>query len=858
MANPSYFANSHGLVIGDDGNFATVHGNQILNYFNREPERKTALTIYDEGDIHRTKDLGVSTYPRRWDDGHRYSWEEGRQCLRANKTFCAAQVIGGEGRVFTVITYTGPEARQAFEKDFQMFSTSITAGPFQVYGINTNVPTVLFYDERQPLAKFWGSLGYWGRSYMEALIIQLNCNENEIWLDPRKGELCQGPAGPECDTILACYYIPRKNLPCSAELLQEGNCLSFLASLKARDIDRVVVRLIAEGFSRGNSKAEVHQPAICSASTNATVAVSGGLWRQDLVGDCLGAREVMKNGMTRFMLKGKGDRLSLWIEEEEGVWMSQVLSVFHARGIALDDDLKLIFPLLFLTGHLSTSETTRQRRREKSIYLFLHPVSPSTPTTRCKTSSLHYWSFDPTGQHPLPPKICEDLGLPIKLDLNVSLFIRYHWNNEAYKRMHQYQVARGFNPKTTDFAQHLGFPIYQVQSDFDRFEDADGQSPPAVSTSSSLGDLGENPYQPNTQLPPFQHAVSTPFNNPLPHPGASASAPSTASHTSSADSTYPNNSIHPGAVTTASPVQHSLAAVTSLVTTEGSTRVKGELEIAVPISEPIVDLSTTRPRMISKKANGTLPKKEPNPLLGNRRNINGKAVKDEEGTSAGRRKPPRTTQDEPAKEVLKSRETAVRANVNSQSPPKATSTSPNPCVSPRTPRNPASRLPTKSTPSASISPPNRPQIQAQESTRVHGTITRDATKPGMTSGKATPRSSRTQTPLPSEPIHLASSSPESRTPRSDAIIPASSPSAKPSSSVAHISRPRAGPSPALNAGTPACQLRNGSGMGGDERAKAPSKGAQQRRNPSTPTPTPTPARPTNVHERSSNSPRVWK
>ncbi|KAL0563648.1 hypothetical protein V5O48_018417, partial [Marasmius crinis-equi] len=95
---------------------------------------------------------------------------------------------------------------------------------------------------------------------------------------------------------------------------------------------------------------------------------------------------------------------------------------------------------------------------------------PSTPTKDCTTSALHYWSEDPTGQHPLPADICEDLGLPVELCYVYSAY-RLRWNTEAYKWMHQYQVARGFDPKTMDFARHLGFPIYQVQSDSDRFED---------------------------------------------------------------------------------------------------------------------------------------------------------------------------------------------------------------------------------------------------------------------------------------------------------------------------------------------------------------------------------------------------
>ncbi|KAL0571132.1 hypothetical protein V5O48_010824 [Marasmius crinis-equi] len=668
MESTSYFANSRGLVIGNDGNFATVHGNQILNYFNREPERKTALTIYDQfrqvmlGDIFRINDFGVYKYPRLWNDGK----------PKADKTICAAQVIGGEGRVFTMITYAGPEAQDAFQKDFQMYARRLTAGPFQVYGINTNVPTVLFYDERQPLAKFLDGLGSFGKLYLQSLKKQFHWHKNEIWLDPKKGELCQGPAGPECDTISE-GHIPWENLSCSAKLLEDGNCLSFLAGLKARYVDREVVKAIGKLCSSRVSEVEVHQPTICSASTNTTVAVSGGLWES--VNNCLSEREVMENGATRFTLKGEGVRPSVWIDslEEWGVWMSQALSI--------NDDLsqcELIYPDLRLGGHLSTSENTRLRRRGKSIYLFVHPLSTSTPTEDCWTCLLHHWSFDPTGQRPLPAEICEDLGLPIELTLNVQSTKRHRWTNEAYKRMHQYQLARGFDPKTTDFAQHLGLPIYQVQSDSDRFEDVDGK---------------------------------------------------------------------PG----------------------------------------------------------------------------------------------------PPKEGLKGRGTALRANINSQFQPKATTTSSNPRLTTKS-------MPSFSVSSISVSPPKRPEIQSREPARIHRTATRGAAKPGITSGKVTPASSRTRTPLPPEPVHIASSSPKLRTPRNAETTPASTRSASPSSSIVRISRR---PRPASSTGT-----RNGTEgniriPGTQNTMKTPSKQVRQCRDPTIPT-RPT-ARPTNDHERSSSSSqRVWR
>ncbi|KAL0564014.1 hypothetical protein V5O48_018042, partial [Marasmius crinis-equi] len=317
---------------------------------------------------------------------------------------------------------------------------------------------------------------------------QFGCWDNEIWLDPKKGELCRGPEGPKCKIFPMLLPARQRRVR-----LKDGTFLRFLAGVKSKDVDRWVTDLITEQFSRGVPEVEVIQPTIFSTLTNTTIAVGDGLWKGPLA--CLGEREVMENGATtRFMLKDKGDLLVVLIDEEEEyqVWMSQALSVFHVRGISLDDDLsqfKLLVRRLTLSGYLSASEITRQQRREKPVYLFVHPHSTSTPPTWCTTSSFHRWSLDPTGQHPLPVEICEDLGLPVELSLQVYSTYRHCWRNRSYKWIHQYQLAGGFNPKTTDFARHLGYPIYQVQNDSDRFEGdnvtpaSPAQSSPAVSTS---------------------------------------------------------------------------------------------------------------------------------------------------------------------------------------------------------------------------------------------------------------------------------------------------------------------------------------------------------------------------------------
>ncbi|KAL0565293.1 hypothetical protein V5O48_016731 [Marasmius crinis-equi] len=74
--------------------------------------------------------------------------------------------------------------------------------------------------------------------------------------------------------------------------------------------------------------------------------------------------------------------------------------------------------------------------------------------------------------------MCNHLGLPVALNIKVDRCYVYSWSNDVYKMVRQYQVARGFNPNTTDFAQFLGDPAYKpVQNaDSDSFEEIEGKN----------------------------------------------------------------------------------------------------------------------------------------------------------------------------------------------------------------------------------------------------------------------------------------------------------------------------------------------------------------------------------------------
>ncbi|KAF9264298.1 hypothetical protein L218DRAFT_863195, partial [Marasmius fiardii PR-910] len=83
---------------------------------------------------------------------------------------------------------------------------------------------------------------------------------------------------------------------------------------------------------------------------------------------------------------------------------------------------------------------------------------------------FYFWSHDPTGRNPFSLDMCKYLGLPFKLVLRVGC-IKERWPTKIYKAFHDYQISRGFDPKTKDFVHSRGYPIWEVLPPESRFQE---------------------------------------------------------------------------------------------------------------------------------------------------------------------------------------------------------------------------------------------------------------------------------------------------------------------------------------------------------------------------------------------------
>ncbi|KAK1223952.1 hypothetical protein PQX77_013160 [Marasmius sp. AFHP31] len=294
-----FFKNARNFRI-TGGSFVQVQGDQINNITTivqaKEKER-TELDEYFEvkrGAIYRLRKKWSYKYPRRWDDGRRWGWEQ--RLPRADRTIHAAELVDRPGKVFTVVEYTGPEAKKAFEDDFALLIRNLTFNAVQMYGYNlSSLPSILLYNELVPAAHL--NAGTIGRVYLYSLCMQLGCKDEELWLDPGRGVFCHGLQGP-IPKQLSIWSFGNEELPLNAELIQEDVLLRFLASINSRQVDKVIIMGVASSGAFGFDVPErvLSRLTVVSTLTNAPIAIANSFWESE--DKSLSDRNLLGNGMT--------------------------------------------------------------------------------------------------------------------------------------------------------------------------------------------------------------------------------------------------------------------------------------------------------------------------------------------------------------------------------------------------------------------------------------------------------------------------------------------------------------------------------------------------------------------------------
>ncbi|KAJ7930783.1 hypothetical protein B0H13DRAFT_881592 [Mycena leptocephala] len=100
------------------------------------------------------------------------------------------------------------------------------------------------------------------------------------------------------------------------------------------------------------------------------------------------------------------------------------------------------------------------------VYLFLFPpqvdvVDNLITVTNPPDTEKYYWAFDPAGLNWLTHDMAEDFGLPT-VEFSIAL-MGGKWDERVYNMIHDFHVAKGFDPYTQDAAIAVGYPLIDIE-----------------------------------------------------------------------------------------------------------------------------------------------------------------------------------------------------------------------------------------------------------------------------------------------------------------------------------------------------------------------------------------------------------
>ncbi|KAJ7826339.1 hypothetical protein B0H13DRAFT_2680710 [Mycena leptocephala] len=100
------------------------------------------------------------------------------------------------------------------------------------------------------------------------------------------------------------------------------------------------------------------------------------------------------------------------------------------------------------------------------VYLFLFPpqvdvVDNMLTVTNPPDTEKYYWAFDPDGLNRLTHDVAEDFGLPT-VEFSMARF-GGRWEEHDYDMIHDFHVAKGFDPYTQDAAIAMGYPLIDIE-----------------------------------------------------------------------------------------------------------------------------------------------------------------------------------------------------------------------------------------------------------------------------------------------------------------------------------------------------------------------------------------------------------
>ncbi|ESK86068.1 hypothetical protein Moror_9366 [Moniliophthora roreri MCA 2997] len=522
----SFFQGSSNFSI-HESHLSIVQGSQYNRVQIIHNKGKKKQTIWDDyervrtGDVYLTKVIGTGMiYGRSW------------RTMNASSTISIARVRGEDKEAeFLHVGYSGPKAFEAFKQDFDRFSAVKHPNIYQLFGYNDRrgLPSLIFYDalipvERVPFIN--GKLSPILTVYLEFQLYATQPFKDEIafvtssaWIDPRSGALRKGP------DIQSSKQLPLPRLTTKSTTSSLAPLSIQTYSDTSAVVDYVSRILPADAILWGVSSYGM----ICEAEMSAVQAwpyLAGSLWKRDqkdIIVRWTGLTEtpryvcvdrwwlkderktVMEDGSVRIKFTDPTDFKDEWYLEYvlfygnkelaiKASWLAQAHSVFTRLGIHKDE-----WEEYCILGHFDfkfyrTKENAYEQRNtdatlDKSTgYLFIRPVprlsDDETIWMSWAESAKYFWSFDPSGQEEMSESTRKSLGLPSFT--TGTLLVGRYWDLDIYNTVEQLQISKNLDPKTTELARSLGYPLMQVVRDDNRLQELED-----LASSTTIADILE-------------------------------------------------------------------------------------------------------------------------------------------------------------------------------------------------------------------------------------------------------------------------------------------------------------------------------------------------------------------------------
>uniref|UniRef100_A0A0W0FRB1 Uncharacterized protein n=1 Tax=Moniliophthora roreri TaxID=221103 RepID=A0A0W0FRB1_MONRR len=528
------FTNSSSYIRGRN-TLNHIHGNQVNGTINAgivnftAGQETTQRTVYDEfpyvkrGDMFIIKEI-YSVDLSGWD----WNWRNGQLIGRhksARRSIYVVEILPYRQAKFTAVMYEGDDVQNAWEADFRQFSHARKPGSTQLFGINrSEIPALIFHSELIPLAHLYKE-SFWMNVYVEHLAISKECGRKYLWMDT-KGVLCSGPQGPPADwgryfdavsdsaftvpstvdmleddvsfrffcnigssvdkSILECAWWSWKRTfldtlfqvttdPEGPRCKDGGNyhCISKLPYL--RRLWRTAPHQIPMDIIEGLRFDTVYSPSLGTVAKWPRGAQITWKWR-DTIG--LQDKSLLDDGITRFKLaatQGEQMLLTAWLDPGSLFWKGWLSQSLHISDtlemMGNEQDFFVVDPpQVYLTASRYASKDPVAK--SPAIYLFVYPFPMSlSELVTWVNGRSHFWSVDQSGQSKMSKDECEQWGLPTFTPFIHETYL-LSWPSQVYAALRDWQTARSFDPKTSDWARHMGYPELEIigaRNDEERF-----------------------------------------------------------------------------------------------------------------------------------------------------------------------------------------------------------------------------------------------------------------------------------------------------------------------------------------------------------------------------------------------------